>query len=195
MFSQLATHSTLLAKVATGDAGAWREFSDRYSELIRAFCRRQGLQVADIDDVQQDVLLSLSKAMPRFQYDPAKGAFRSYLKTVVLHAIYRRSCQKRPSGSLEDWQEQSRIAGADADIDQQWEAEWRQHHLRQALRAAAGEFNEADMSAFEQYAVRGREAREVAEALGLSVDQVYQAKSRIMKRIMALIEQQTTDEG
>lgn len=174
---------------------AWREFSDRYSELIRAFCRRQGLQAADVDDVQQDVMASLAKSMPGFQYDPAKGAFRGYLKTAVLHAIYRRSCQKRPTGPLEDWQEHSRIAAADADIDQQWEAEWRQHHLRRALRTAASEFNEADMAAFEQYAVRGRDAKEVGESLGLSVDQVYQAKSRIMKRIVALIDAQTSQEG
>ncbi len=196
MFSQTATHSALLARVSTGETSAWREFCDRYSELIRAFCRRQGLQHADCDDVEQEVLLALSKAMPGFQYDPAKGKFRSYLKTVVLRAIYRRARQKLGAALL-DVDEATHVAGASADtgIDEHWELEWRQHHLRQALRACASEFNEADMNAFEQYAIRGRDASEVAQALGMSVDQVYQAKSRVLRKISALIEQQIADEG
>jgi RNA polymerase sigma-70 factor, ECF subfamily len=67
--------------------------------------------------------------------------------------------------------------------------------LRQAMRLIAVEFNDADRKAFQRYAVEGREVRETATALGLSVDQVYQAKSRIMKRLSELIDEQVRDEG
>lgn len=196
MYQQTATHSTLLARVAGGsDPAAWDEFCDRYGELIRSFCRRQGLQGADIDDTQQDVLLALTKAMPGFTYDPAKGKFRSYLKTVVLHAIYRKSFQKAKARPLADVEEATRVASGDLGIDQQWEAEWRQYHLRQALRAAATEFNETDLAAFQRYALEGHDAREVGASLGLTLDQIYQAKSRIVKRLTALIEAQIAEEG
>ena len=57
------------------------------------------------------------------------------------------------------------------------------------------EFNEKDHTAFDAYAVAGRDVRETAESLGLSVDQVYQAKSRILKRLSQLVEQQMQVEG
>ncbi|MGD9690142.1 MAG: RNA polymerase sigma factor [Phycisphaerales bacterium] len=196
MLHQTATHATLLARVADGtDPAAWREFCDRYGELIRAFCRRQGVQPADAEDVHQDVLLSLTKSMPGFRYDPQKGKFRSYLKTIVLHAIYRRSFQKGGGRSLGEVEEASRAAATDAGVDEQWETEWRQHHLRQALRTIGPEFNEADMLAFQRYALEGRDAQEVGAALGLSLDQVYQAKSRIVRRLTRVIETQVAEEG
>jgi DNA-directed RNA polymerase specialized sigma24 family protein len=67
--------------------------------------------------------------------------------------------------------------------------------LRQAMRGIAAEFNTADQQAFQRYAVEGRDVRETADALHLTVDQVYQAKSRIMKRLSELIDQQVQEEG
>jgi RNA polymerase sigma-70 factor (ECF subfamily) len=200
VFSQTATHVSLLTRIAEGaDPGAWLEFCDRYSELIRGFCRARGLQAHDVDDVHQDVLLALTKRMPSFEYDPARGRFRSYLKAVVLHAIARRVFQKRGGAGLQDLHEAAlaeatRVAGQD-DAEAQWESEWRQHHLRTAMRVIESEFNESDRLAFVAYAIEGRSPAEVGASLGVSVDSVYQAKSRILRRLTALIDQQVGEEG
>lgn len=194
--TQLTTHTTLLARLADDtDREAWRDFYERYGELIRGFVRRRGLQPADCDDAVQEVLASLSQAMASFAYDPAKGKFRSYLKTVTLRAIFKIIRQKQGQVDLEHIEEATRAAENDTTAEEAWEAEWRQYHLRQAMRVIEAEFNEADRRAFQQYAVEGVEAREVAAALGMSVDQVYQAKSRILKRLAQLIELQVQDEG
>lgn len=196
MCTQVTTHTTLLARLADDrDREAWREFHGRYGELIRGFARRRGLQPADCDDAVQEVLIGLSQAMPTFAYDPAKGKFRSYLKTVTLRAIFKIIRQKQRQVDLEHIEEATRAAENDTAAEEAWEAEWRQYHLRQAMRVIEAEFNEADRRAFQQYAVEGVEAREAAAALGMSVDQVYQAKSRILKRLMQLIEVQVQDEG
>lgn len=194
MISQTATHATLLARLSgPSDPVAWREFCDRYEDLIRGFGRRQGLSPSDCDDTVQDVLLSLTKAMPSFQYDPARGKFRSYLKTVTLHAIQRRWRQKSIAGALPEGSDLG-PEGSDA-VDQMWEAEWRQYHLRLAMRTIRAEFNASDVAAFEQYVGAGRDARQTAHELGISVDSVYQAKSRILKRLGTLIAAQTEEEG
>lgn len=193
---QTQTHTTLLARVAAGaDPGAWAEFCARYGDLIRGFCRARGLQPADIDDVQQDVLLALNKAMPGFVYDPSRGTFRGYLKTIVLHAIFRRSCQNDRVGTLPDYEEITRTANADISAEVQWEHQWRQYHLRRAMATLESEFNETDAQAFEQYAIMGQTPAEVADNLGITVDSVYQAKSRILKRLAQVIEQQVAEEG
>ena len=196
MLSQTATHATLLARVSSGeDPAAWAEFCARYGHLIRAFCRRRGLQEADTDDVQQEVLLNLSRSMPGFRYDPSKGKFRSYLKTVVLHAIFRRAGQNHGEQALEVVEERTRAASADAEVDAHWEAEWRQYHLRAALAALAEDCSERDLTAFERYAVRGEDPALVASALGLSMDQIYQIKSRLLRRLTEQIEHQVDEEG
>jgi DNA-binding CsgD family transcriptional regulator len=45
------------------------------------------------------------------------------------------------------------------------------------------------------YGVEGRDAKETAKQLGMSVDAVYQAKSRIVRRLGQLIEHQIVEEG
>ena len=80
-------------------------------------------------------------------------------------------------------------------MDARWEAEWRQYHLRLAMTRIRAEFNAQDVAAFEAYAAGDRAAADVASSLGLSVDQVYQAKSRILRRLKAVIAEQTADEG
>ena len=79
--------------------------------------------------------------------------------------------------------------------DAQWESEWRQYHLRIAMKTIEVEFGSADRAAFQQYAIEGVDVKKTAETVGLSVDQVYQSKSRIMRRLSELIAAQTREEG
>lgn len=190
------THLTLLQRLAGGDdPHAWHDFQSTYGELIRTFARLRGVQAADCDDVLQDVLFSLTKAMPGFRYDPSKGRFRSYLKTAVIHAILRRSRQNAGRPVLETFDEATRLSVSDSEAEELWEAQWRQHHVRRAMKVIRAEFGEKDVEAFNLYGVRQQPAEEVGAALTMSVDQVYQAKSRIVKRLTALIQQQVSEEG
>ncbi len=112
------THVTLLARLADGvDPDAWADFQRRYGDLIIGFARRYGLQDADREDVAQEVLLALSQSMGDFRYDPARGKFRSFLKTLTMRTILRRSLQKLAS------EVQCNIEAADNDAaadDQSW---------------------------------------------------------------------------
>src|SRR5262245_61826293 len=102
MAVQVSTHTTLLNRLADEkDMSAWADFQRRYRELIVSYARRRGLQPADCDDVLQDVLFGLTKALPAFHYDPARGRFRAYLKTIVNRAVGRRFRQKYPERSLD----------------------------------------------------------------------------------------------
>jgi len=195
MYAQ-TTHVSLLQALAAGNRSqAWTEFCERYGELIRAFARRQGVQQSDCDDVLQDVLLGLTRDMPDFQYDPARGRFRGYLKTVTLHVIYKRRRRIGDRLTPQELDTQLSAASQDGDIESTWETEWRNYHVRHAMRAIEMEFNEKDRQAFQHYALHGNDAAKTAQTLGLNVDQVYQAKSRITRRLSELIETQVNEEG
>ncbi|RME41264.1 MAG: sigma-70 family RNA polymerase sigma factor [Planctomycetota bacterium] len=192
----LTTHASFLAKVCEGsDPSAWAVFCARYGRLIRGFALRRGLQPVDADDVVQEVLLTLTRSMPGFEYDPARGKFRSYLKTLTLRAIYKKTFQKREAVSLEDVGSVVASAEGEEEVEAAWEQEWRQYHIDRAMNVVRMEFNAHDLEAFERYALNGESAAETAETLGLSVDQVYQAKSRIVRRLGELIARQVEEEG
>jgi RNA polymerase sigma-70 factor (ECF subfamily) len=55
--------------------------------------------------------------------------------------------------------------------------------MRRALELIRRDFEEHTFRAFWQTAVDGRPAADVAADLGLTVDAVYQAKSRVLRRL------------
>jgi RNA polymerase sigma factor (sigma-70 family) len=194
---EVSTHASLLAKLRnTGDASAWAEFDDRYRELIFAFARRRGLQPADADDVVQETLAAAHRALPTFEYDPRKGRFRGWLKTAAVRAAdLRRRARGDALHHAADDASALAAAEADPEIEAQWDAEWRRYHVRLATAKVRDEFNGKDLAAFEACTVDGAPPAEVAASLGLSVDSVYQAKSRIVKRLREHVAAQVAEEG
>jgi RNA polymerase sigma-70 factor (ECF subfamily) len=194
---EVSTHASLLAKLRFGaDTSAWAEFDDRYRELRFRFARRRGLQAADADDVTQETLAAAHGALATFDYDPARGRFRNWLKTAALRAIIKR---RRPGADALPRSVSDEIAvleaEADPELEAAWEVEWRRYHLRVAVAKARTEFNSRDMAAFEACAIEGRPPAEVAAELGISKDSVHQAKSRILRRVREHVATQVVEEG
>lgn len=193
MAAQISTHITLLRGLQAGDAShAWGEFLHRYGGLIRSVAVRHGLQAADADDVVQEVLIGLSRAMTTFEYDPARARFRTFLQRIVQRAVFNRFRQNKSANRIEDVEI---TAAAEQHADEIWEADWRQYHIARAMQAIEVEFSSKDREIFAAYVGQTRSATETAEALGVSLDQVYQAKSRILARLSALVAAQIDEEG
>jgi RNA polymerase sigma-70 factor (ECF subfamily) len=89
--------SLLLLLRGVENDSAWRTFVERYTPLIHAWCRKEGLEPATTDDITSRVLTVLVTQMRSFEYDPAKS-FRGWLKTVVKNMIrtFWREKQQRP---------------------------------------------------------------------------------------------------
>lgn len=197
MFSR-TTHPSLLARLRNvDDRGAWQEFEDRYGEMILRYCRRQGLQHNDAEDVRQLVFLNLSRAFPTFEYQPTKGRFRHYLGQVVRNAIHRlfRSPRTRPNGP-ERRLESSILATAAAEEaleDDDWEEEWVQHHFRLAMRTVRVSFEERSLRMFDRI-LRGTSIADVAHEFETTQQAVHKVKQRVRNRLRELIEEQVREE-
>src|SRR5947207_3945703 len=122
------TRASLLVRLRDPhDEAAWREFVALYAPLVYGYARKQGLQDADAADLGQEVLCAVAGAVGRLEYDPAKGAFRNWLFTVVRRKLarWREAQGHRPRGSgdtethrlLEQYTEGPGEQAA-------WEAEW-----------------------------------------------------------------------
>lgn len=82
------TRATLLFRLRDIDnQEAWEEFVDAYGPRVYDWCRRFRLQESDAADVTQTVLVRLVTAMQTFEYNPSRGSFRGWLKTVTNNAV------------------------------------------------------------------------------------------------------------
>lgn len=193
MPAQLSTHTTLLRGLQAGaEPGAWGEFVRRYGALVRSAAARHGLQPADADDVLQDVLIGLTQALPGFEYNPARARFRTFLQRIVQRTIFRRFRKKSRENGIDSLNE---LADAERHADEAWEADWRQYHLARAMETIEVEFSPRDRGIFAIYVGQQRSAAETAAALSVPIEQVYQAKSRILSRLSALVAAQIEEEG
>jgi len=185
------THPSLLIRIRDlGDQVAWSEFDKRYRELVLRYCRRKGLQTSDAEDVRQMAMLSFSKQIAKFEYQPARGRFRDYLGRVVLHSIYR--YYRRPrleQARLEQAGAQDLEAPYDDSLDKDWDAEWMQHHYRLAMAAVRKSADPKSIEVFEEL-LAGRSVQEVAERFQMGDAAVHKVKQRIRARLAKNIEDQ-----
>lgn len=188
--SSSTTQTALLRQVRRrGAHGAWRELHDRYAGLIRSVARGWGLSENDCDDVVQEVLVSLVRALPSFRYDSERGSFRGYLKRATVNILQARSRRHRRLISLETLNTTPSL-GPEQGLDRLWEREWRRHHLRQALSQLERETSHRDFEVFVRYVIDGHSARTIAKDVGIELALLYQIKSRCMRRISSFIHAQ-----
>jgi RNA polymerase sigma-70 factor, ECF subfamily len=174
-----STSISLLQRLRqTGDQEAWRRFVHLYTPLLYYWARRTGLAADETSDLVQEVLLVLVQKLPEFTYDPQRS-FRGWLRTITLNK-WRERCRRASlpvdSAGLSDVADPGERDAFD-------EAEYRQHVVKQALQLMQAEFEPTTWRACREYVVSGRPAADVAAELGVSVDVVYGAKSRVLRRL------------
>jgi RNA polymerase sigma-70 factor (ECF subfamily) len=148
-----------------------------YTPLLFHWSRRLGLQDQDAADLVQDVLIVLVRKLPDFQYQPGRS-FRGWMRTVLMNK-WRDRPKVRSAASFD-----SEIHSQDsADSDALEEREYRLYVVGRALRLMVTEFEPATWQACWETIMSGRPAAEVADELGLTVNAVYLAKSRVLGRL------------
>jgi RNA polymerase sigma-70 factor, ECF subfamily len=193
-----ATRATIFLRLKASDTQAreigWREFHDCYAPVIVGFARNAGLPGQESQDVLQDVLLAFFQVSPRFEYDPAKGRFRGYLKRCTLNAIRARRHKVRGQLQADEFLFDER-AGDEPRSEALWEEEWARSVLERATEEARARVDARTFDAFDLYARRGLAADAVAQRLGIAVNSVHQAKSRVLRAIQEAVERIRADEG
>ena len=158
---------------------AWERFVALYAPLLHDWARRLGEPPPDSDNLVQEVFVTLLQEMPRFDYQPGKR-FRGWLWTVTLnkHRQLARARVPAQAGSAE----LNGLDGGD-DIAEIEEAEYRCYLVSRAMRLMQSDFEPATWRACWEHVVNDRPAAEVAAELGLSVNAVHLAKSRVLRRL------------
>jgi RNA polymerase sigma-70 factor, ECF subfamily len=181
------TRHSLLLRAQAGQADGWNDLTDLYCPLIIAWLKRQGVPAVDVEDLSQDILLRVVKHLPTFEHSGHRGAFRSWLRTIVCNRTtdYWRTtgASTQVGGGSDATAALEQIADPDSDLNRQWDEEHDHYVLRCLLAAVEEEFEPATLCAFRRLALDGVAGALVAEELGMSLAAVYRAKSRVLQRI------------
>lgn len=192
------TRSTLLVRLKDrADEEAWRTFNDVYRPMLLAYGRRRGLDEADADDVAQQCVQVVLERIGEFEH---RASFKGWLRAIADHKVVDclrrrgggsrgRAREVQPASGLLDGMAQDAPDGAE-----EWERQWSLMHLRYCAERARSEVSESTYEAFRAYAVDGREPGAVASALGMTVNQVYVAKHRVLERIRSIMLELTGEE-
>jgi RNA polymerase sigma-70 factor (ECF subfamily) len=189
----IPTRSSLLSRLKNwNDNESWKVFFDTYWRLIYNTAIRAGLNDAEAQDVVQETVVSVLKAMPNFQYDPKKGTFKGWLLRLTQRRIidHRRKQHYGPfkfqneSVALEDGEADilDRIPDpSGGDLEAIWEAEWEANLWKAAMDRLKAKVDLKQYQIFDLYVVKEWNVSEVARVTGVSCGQVYLIKHRVQK--------------
>ncbi len=176
------TSLTLLERLRQPtDQVAWDRLVQLYSPFLYHCALRMGLSDADAADAVQDVFVLLINKLPTFQYAHT-GSFRGWLRTVTVNKIHERH-RKRQEIAIGGSDPQFKQAIDPADPDELWNIEYQQYVSRRALELIQAEFEPTTWKACWLTVVEGRPTSEVTAELGITLNALYVARSRVLRRL------------
>ena len=192
----MRTRQTLLLRIRDeGDARAWAEFMDLYGAFVFNFCRKQGLQQADVEDIVQEVFRAVAKSIHGFAYDPTQGTFRAWLFRVVRSKLANHFNKQKRQPATPGETQLEYLAERESDVNPAEAADWELAYKRRVFQWATervqSEFKDTTWQAFWMSAVEEKAPQTIAEELGISTGAVYIAKSRVVARLRKEVESAT----
>ena len=198
--SLLPTRQSLLTRLRDWqDQDGWREFFDTYWRLIYNVARKSGLNDLEAQEAVQATFIYLSRRMPKFRYEPARGSFKSWLRVVTRSriSVYRRSekagdvliRESLPGEGSDDVAEREYLAEPAADaLDEVWQREWEENLLNAAYRRVRSKVSAQQLLIFRLATTEELALTQVAKKLDVSLAQVYLARHRVGKLLKAEVQ-------
>jgi RNA polymerase sigma-70 factor (ECF subfamily) len=178
------TRASLLLRVRDpANAAAWTEFDSIYRPLLQRYAKLCGLSDADAEDVVQHCMVAVHKHITSFEYDPSKGRFKGWLRTLVNNKVRNLARNRR---------EHQAATGAFAGLqatepspEEAFDELWMQEHIRHALQHVRSEIEASSFEAYQRYVIEDQPVDEVCESLGINRNQLYGIKWRVNQKLNA----------
>lgn len=184
------TRGSLLIRLRDAqNHAAWREFVELYQPVIYRLCRRRGVRHADAEDLVQQVLLLVARAVDRFDAASEKGTFRGWLYRISHNVIVNflsRDLPKQRAASVDPTT--GTLEAAEKDNSSLVRMELRRQLFREAAQRAREEFEESTFRAFWLTSVEDISIEEAAKQLSKNTGAIYAARSRVLKRLREIVQ-------
>ena len=182
------TRQTLLQKLqsAEEDERSWDDFVKYYEGYIYVVIHGLGVDVKDSEDLLQDVLIKVWKALPNYSYDVEKCRFRTWLCVVIRNTVFnfldlKANKNKQKNISYNEIKENLNLV-SESEIDQIAEREWKSYISNMAWDNLKDDFSEINKKIFEASLDTDDNAL-LAEKFGIAESSVRVYKMRVRKAI------------
>ena len=186
--TSMLTSATLLVRLKDiDDQAAWDRFYEFYSPLILGYCKRRGCAPEMAYDVLQEIMVTLMRIFPKFNYKPERGHFRTFLLKIVDHRMidaFRREkwYQSLSSDTDLDWVERLEDPGTNRPFEE-WDKLWDCNLLNRALVRIKKKVNSLTYRSFQMYVLERNSADSIAIQLKINKNAVFQHKNRVIKML------------
>jgi RNA polymerase sigma-70 factor (ECF subfamily) len=172
-------------RAAQADDPDWLRLEEIYQPLIRRWLGRVPGLGDESADLTQEVFLVMVRDIPRFERR-REGSFRAWVRQVTVNVLrnHRKRRFRKPAVGLDPCDDfLDRLAEPNSALAREWDLDHDRHLFEKLQKAVQPGFAPATWEAFRRFALEGLPAAQVAAELGLSVNAVTLAKSRILKRL------------
>jgi RNA polymerase sigma-70 factor (ECF subfamily) len=194
----IPTRTTLLGRLKDWrDDSSWQDFFDTYWKLIYGLAIKAGLTKTEAEDVVQETMISVAKHISAFKYNRNVGSFKAWLLNMTRWRITDQFRKRKPLsvGHLPFDDAGTNVQSANNMIDPaslnweaMWEAEWEKNLLDAAIVKVKRRLDPEKFQIFDFYVNKEWPPDKVAKTFGISKDQVYLAKHRVLEMIKEEVE-------
>jgi len=170
-------------------------FFETYWRLIYNASIRAGLTDAEAQDVVQETVISISKNIKDFHYDPAKGSFKTWLMQMTSWRIIGQFRKRMPVETVNADDPSMQMAIIDELPDSKrppleavWDEEWKEHVLDTAIQRIKAKTDPKLYQAFDLSMRKKWPVSKISKDLKISAARVYFARhciGRLIKREVA----------
>ncbi len=185
------TRASLILRLPNAaDVAAWDEFVLVYGPLVFRVARRQGLQPTDADDLVQEVFSAVAKQVGDWLQRPDRGSFRAWLlrmaRNIAVNLLTRKPFGATGIGGNEVGCRLEEVLGQGDEFSSRFDLEYRREVFRWAAEQVRESVAATTWQAFHLTHLEGVSTADAARQLGISVGNVYIARSRVMNRLREL---------
>jgi RNA polymerase sigma-70 factor (ECF subfamily) len=187
VFSQRTTTALLNGLHDPANQQAWGELDSRCRPIMLGVARRIGLTDAEAEDAVQATMVSFLESYRSGQYQRERGRLSAFLITILRsRAIDARRRAVRRHETIAHADSVERFT--DEDVSRLWMDERQDQLLRHALdEIRQSGADEKMLAAFELFGIRGVAIGAVTQQLGMTREEVYNAKYRITRRLQPIV--------
>ena len=185
-----ATKISLIETISNcPDSARWTEFCRTYEQPMRAYLATH-FPTIEADDVIQETLVALMKALPNYRYDPdRKGHFRNYLIGIIRHKAVSEIRRRQAEADCIDTYANNRVEHSDDDANADLDS------LRKEIFEAAVDqlmaddrISSATREIFRHVVLMHEKPAQVAAEFGTTRNNVDQIKKRMIDRLSELVQ-------
>jgi len=195
----LPTRQSLISRLKNwDDHQSWSDFFTVYWKLIYSTALRGGLTEAEAQDVVQETVISVCKAIQTLKYDRRHGSFKSWLLQLtswrIKDQLRKRLPDYSPLSAPFNSDDPSGAAGEPVEpvapeLEQLWDNEWEGNLLDAAIERAKKRLDPKQFQLFDLAVIQQWPIDKIRSVLHVSRARIYVTKHRVSAAIRKELKQ------